>query len=133
MDFPGGSVVKNLPANARDTGEAGSTPGSPLKQEMAIHPRIVAQKIPWTEGPGGLQSMGSQTRLSTHTCNEKNNRFFQLSKRLLYSQCLPRYTYCSLFTKTLAWIASHGTTLQQDEERNFLRQSLLPFIFSILV
>ena len=33
---------------------------------MATHPSIVAWRIPWTEEPGGLQSMGlySQTRLS---------------------------------------------------------------------
>ena len=34
----------------------------PLKKEMAIHSSILAWKIPWTEEPGGLQSMGSQKR-----------------------------------------------------------------------
>ena len=32
----------------------------PLEKEMAIHSRIGAWKIPWTEEPGRLQSMGSQ-------------------------------------------------------------------------
>ena len=32
----------------------------PLEKEMAIHSRTIAWKIPWTEEPGGLQSMGSQ-------------------------------------------------------------------------
>ena len=32
----------------------------PLEKEMAIHSSILAQRIPWTEEPGGLQSMGSQ-------------------------------------------------------------------------
>ena len=32
----------------------------PLEKEMAIHSSTVAQKIPWTEEPGTLQSMGSQ-------------------------------------------------------------------------
>ena len=32
----------------------------PLEKEMAIHSSIIAWKIPWTEEPGGLQSMGSQ-------------------------------------------------------------------------
>ena len=32
----------------------------PLKKEMAIHSRAIAWKIPWTEEPGRLQSMGSQ-------------------------------------------------------------------------
>ena len=31
----------------------------PLEKEMAIHSRILAWKIPWTEEPGRLQSMGS--------------------------------------------------------------------------
>ena len=33
----------------------------PLEEEMAIHSSILAWKIPWTEEPGGLQSMGSQS------------------------------------------------------------------------
>ena len=32
----------------------------PLEKEMAAHCSILAWKIPWTEYPGGLQSMGSQ-------------------------------------------------------------------------
>ena len=31
-----------------------------LEKEMAIHSSILAWKIPWTEEPGRLQSMGSQ-------------------------------------------------------------------------
>jgi len=31
-----------------------------LEKEMATHPSILAWKIPWTEDPGGLQSMGLQ-------------------------------------------------------------------------
>ena len=32
----------------------------PLEKEMATHSRIIAWEIPWTEEPGGLQSMGSK-------------------------------------------------------------------------
>ena len=32
----------------------------PLEQEEAAHPSILAWEIPWTEEPGGLQSLGSQ-------------------------------------------------------------------------
>ena len=32
----------------------------PLEKEMAIHSRTIAWKIPWTEEPGRLQSMGPQ-------------------------------------------------------------------------
>ena len=58
MGFPGGSMVENLPANA---GDKGLIPGleDPLEKEMATHSSILAKKIPQTEEPGGLQSMGS--------------------------------------------------------------------------
>ena len=44
----------------------------PLKQGLATHSSILAWIMPWTEKPGGLQSIGSQSRtrlkrLSTHT------------------------------------------------------------------
>ena len=32
----------------------------PLEEEMATHSSILAWRIPWTEEPGGLRSMGSQ-------------------------------------------------------------------------
>ena len=57
MGFPGGSVVRILPANA---GDVGSTPGSGKYLEMATHFRILAWEVPGTEDPGRLQSMGSQ-------------------------------------------------------------------------
>ena len=55
-------MVKNSPANTGDSRNAGSILGQedPLEQEMTNHFNILAWKIPWTEQPGGLQSMGSQ-------------------------------------------------------------------------
>ena len=35
----------------------------PLEKEMAIHSRTIAWKIPWTEDPGRLQAMGSQSEI----------------------------------------------------------------------
>ena len=57
--FPGGSEVKMSACNA---GDLGSIPGSgdPPEKEMATHSSILTWRIPWTEEPGGLQSMGSQ-------------------------------------------------------------------------
>ena len=62
MGFPSGSVVKNLPDNVRDVGGMGSTLGlgRSLEDEMATHSSILAWRIPWTEEPDGLQSMGLQ-------------------------------------------------------------------------
>ena len=52
-------MVKNLPAmhetQVRSLGQE-----DPLEKEMAIHSSILAFRIPWTEEPGRLQSMGSQ-------------------------------------------------------------------------
>ena len=55
-------MVKNLPANAGDTGDAGSVPelGRSPGEEMATHSGILAWELLWTELPGGLQSLGSQ-------------------------------------------------------------------------
>ena len=64
--FPGGTVVKNLPANAGDTGWSLGQEDA-LEEEMATHSSILAWKIPWTEESGGLQSIElqkSQTQLS---------------------------------------------------------------------
>ena len=58
--------VKNL--SAMQETQVGSLGWEdPLEKEMATHSNILAWKIPWTEEPGRLQSMGvtkSQTRLS---------------------------------------------------------------------
>ena len=55
-------VVKNPPANAGEVRDAGSIPGQedPLEKGVATHSSILAWRIPWTEEPGGLQSVGSQ-------------------------------------------------------------------------
>ena len=49
---------KNLPANAQEM--LVRSPGGEdlLEEEMATHSSILAWNIPWTEEPGGLQSMG---------------------------------------------------------------------------
>ena len=62
--FPGGSLVENPLANAGSPRGVGLIPGSnPLEEEMATHSSILAWEILWTEEPGGLQSMGSQSRI----------------------------------------------------------------------
>ena len=53
--------VKGLPA-MQEIGFDSLGQGDPLEKEMATHSSIIAWRIiPWTEEPGGLQSMGSQT------------------------------------------------------------------------
>ena len=55
-------VVKYSPANAGDGRDPGSIPGSGRFLEegsMATHSRILAWSMSWTEGSGGLRSIGS--------------------------------------------------------------------------
>ena len=52
-------TVKRLPTR-RETRFQSLGGEDPLEKEMATHSRIPAWKIPWTEEPGRLQSMGSQ-------------------------------------------------------------------------
>ena len=53
-------MVKNLPDNAGDLRDIDSIPG--LRRSLgggwATHSSILAWRIPWTEEPGGLQSLG---------------------------------------------------------------------------
>ena len=51
-------VVKNLPANAGDQVRSLGQE-DPLEKEMATHSSILIWEIPWTEEPGGLESMES--------------------------------------------------------------------------
>ena len=62
LALPGGSVVKNLPANAEHTGHVGLIPGLERSVEGGLenYSSILAWEIPWTEEPGRLQSTGSQ-------------------------------------------------------------------------
>ena len=55
-------VVNNPPASAGDTGDAGLISGQeePREMGMAIYSSILAEKIPWTEESGGLQSIWLQ-------------------------------------------------------------------------
>ena len=75
MGFPGGTVVKNLPAT-QETQVQSVGQEDPLDEEMATHSSILAL-IPWTEEPGRLQSMGSQ-RVEhdwTHTETESEENY----------------------------------------------------------
>ena len=55
MNFPSGSVINHPPAMK----ETQRMRVESLEEEMAAHSIILARKIPWTEEPGGLESMGS--------------------------------------------------------------------------
>ena len=60
--FLGGSAVKNPPAmqEPQEMPVQSLSREDPLEEEMATHSSILAWKIPWTEEPGRLQSIGLQ-------------------------------------------------------------------------
>ena len=52
-------MVKNMPA-VQEIQVLSMGLEYPLEKELATHSSIIAQRIPWTEEPDGLQSIGSQ-------------------------------------------------------------------------
>ena len=62
MGFPGGASAKEPATNARDIRDRGLIPemGRSLEETMATHSSILPWRIPWTEEPGGLQSIRLQ-------------------------------------------------------------------------
>ena len=62
--LPGGTVVKNPPAmqEMQEIQVQSLGQEDPLEKGMVIHSSILAWRIQWTEEPGGLQSMRSQSQ-----------------------------------------------------------------------
>ena len=70
VSFPGASVVKNPPAQQEmlvlSLGQEDA-----LKEEVATHSSLLVWDIPWTEEPGGLQSVGPQRVNTTQRLNHR--------------------------------------------------------------
>ena len=82
---PGGSAVKNSPAmqESQETQVQSLSQEDPLEEGMAIPSSILAWRIPWTEEPGELQSIGSQLGLTRSIylfTLYKNSIFFPVLK-----------------------------------------------------
>ena len=62
LGFPGGAVIKSLLASAGEQETQIRSLGweNPLEKDMGTHSSILAWETPWTEEPGGLQSVGSR-------------------------------------------------------------------------
>ena len=78
--------LKHLPAT-QETWVPSLGWEDPLEKEMATHSSILVWRIPWTEEPGGLQSMGSQ--------RVRHDRATSLS--ILYSVAYLFFFNCKLF------------------------------------
>jgi len=59
VSYTVGQMVKSLPA-MQEIWVSSLGWDDPLEKEIATHSSILAWRIPWTEEPGGLQSMGLQ-------------------------------------------------------------------------
>ena len=63
--FPGGSEGKESLLAVQETGVRSMDWEDTLERRMAAHSSILAWEIPWTEEPGGLQSMGGKVSDTT--------------------------------------------------------------------
>ena len=84
LNFTGGSMSKESTCSTEDQETWVPSLGQedPLKEEMAIHSSILAWRIPWTEEPGRLQSMGSQ-RAGQNLATKKQKQAFSGQKKIL--------------------------------------------------
>ena len=78
--FPGGSDSKESAFNVEDPALIPEFQEDPLEKGVVTHSSVFAWRIPWTEEPGGLQSMGSQRvgyNWVTNTSHFTSSRSFQ--------------------------------------------------------
>ena len=98
--------VKNLPA-MKETQVWFLGQEDPLEKERATHSGILAWEIPWTEEPGGLQSMGSRS-----VRHDWNNFTHSTCASM---DCVPRYGFWALkLDFLLCTLASHFTSLSSS-------------------
>ena len=107
-------MVKNPHTNAADVRDAGSTPESgreeALEEGMATHSSILALRIPWTEAPGGLQSMGCK-RVGHNLVTKQQQEMMNILSTW-FSSCSP---------------ASHPCSGQEDNEGNRKQEGRCPY------
>ena len=109
----------------------------PLEKKMATHSNILAWKIPWTEKPGGLQSVGQQTvghnwaHTDTHTSLAPKgdsislgwaryimlgigNHYFSYESRLLYFKKSPELWGRGERPTLFSWVDAEGGVIQKE-------------------
>ena len=85
--FPGGTVIKNLPAQAGDVGSIPGLERSPgLEKEMATHSSILAWRVPWTEEPG--ESHGQRSLVGCSPWGHKRAGHSLATQQQLYNKVL---------------------------------------------
>ena len=105
-------IVKNLPA-MRKTWVQSLGQEDPLEKEMATHSSILDWRIPWTEEPGRLQSLGSQrvwhdwaTNTHTHKPTQPFKiNWMELISFVLKDSCL---FFCCVLESIQRWLWNGG-------------------------
>ena len=108
MAFPGSSVVMNPPANAGDVGSilgSGRSPG----EGNGNHSSILAWRIPWTEVPGRLQSMGLQTARHDLSTKPPPNSSLVLTMTVQKTKSSEPFDL-NMESRTFLWMFSRKTT-----------------------
>ena len=128
IGFPSGSAVKNPPAmqEPQETWFWFLGVEDPLEQGMATHSSILTWRIPWTEEPGGLRSIGSKrvrhdwsNLASTHAVFNifLSDPFFHLQKEIwqIYLKCcIYFFLFYAEFTSLKVCIISSSIILCCD-------------------
>ena len=96
---PGAQTVKNLP-KIQETQVQSLGWEDPLEKGMVTHSSILSWRIPWTEEPGGPQSMqskrvGHHWEMNTRTCLPTQVSLWQISK---IGAIVPSMSVCVIFT-----------------------------------
>ena len=113
-------MVKNPPANAGDEGDVGSIPGSRKspEREMATHSSILAWRIPWTEEPGELKSLGSQRPdTAEDTCISIRLKYTNKWRRLSHI----REERIATWLHTTSWMSFRVPTHRITEKHRLMR------------
>ena len=116
MGFPGGSVVKNLSANAGDTDLIPGLGKIPWRRKWQ-HTQYSCVEIPWTEEPGRLQSRGWQSRTWQRL---KDYKPWLLLSRL----CVLNFT--DIFTPIILRYFQNSIPRQMREIITYLKWKLPP-------
>ena len=103
---------------------------------MAIHSRILAWKIPWTEEPGGLQSIGSQeSDMAEHACTRDEHMTIYLLSTHIESKTNTNYKESWIFWLTIKkvdydYIWWKRLSLYGEENKNGLAKSHIVFVLA---
>ena len=133
-------AVKNWPAIVGDIEMWVRSQGweDPLEEETATHSSLLAWRILWTEDPGGMQSIGSQSwhdwsnTAQHNTAPQKQSHYWQVVKHIHVIYNASHKAFHFPFTVELILVAWEPTGMRKswDKEENILASTRIPFLCS---